>query len=241
MNQAGTKPAGFDEWAGIRYRNVESYTSRDHTHGLEAWSAALDEATALLPSIMTETFKRQDCTDEFLNGMAYGAAQYCSAIKTLADPGGANLLAKHRWPAVQDAPKSAGAPETSRSGEKVQAEQDAREIAEIWDAATVNAAMYVETHCVDGEMHAKAIMSATRPRIYITDGDPVNLPALKPRAVSATLAEEILATVLWLYRRLPRGYGRPPTVERPILALAEQVDIDVEAYLADRGPIRNEN
>ena len=34
----------------------------------------------------------------------------------------------------------------------------------IWDAAKAEAAMYVEAHCVDGEMHARHIMSAARPK-----------------------------------------------------------------------------
>jgi hypothetical protein len=72
-------------------------------------AAALAEAIALLPSIMADTFKRDDCSEEFLNGMAYGAAAYCSAIKRLA-------LAQ-----VQDEAKAAGAAQTCRSSEKVQA------------------------------------------------------------------------------------------------------------------------
>ncbi len=46
-----------------------------------------------------------------------------------------------------------------------QAQEDADEIAAIWDAATANAAMYVESHCVDGETHANAIMTMKRPKI----------------------------------------------------------------------------
>lgn len=46
-----------------------------------------------------------------------------------------------------------------------QAEQDAREIAAIWDSAKAEAAMYVEVHCVDGEVHAKHIMEQPRPKV----------------------------------------------------------------------------
>ncbi|WP_371767529.1 hypothetical protein [Massilia sp.] len=60
------------------------------------------------------------------------------------------------------------------------------------------------------------------------------LPA--PAVIPVMLAEEVLATVLWLYRRLPRGYGRPPTVEHPILALAKLTGIDVADCLAEREP-----
>lgn len=46
-----------------------------------------------------------------------------------------------------------------------QAEHDAREIAAIWDSAKAEAAMYVEAHCVDGEVHAKHIMEQPRPKV----------------------------------------------------------------------------
>lgn len=42
---------------------------------------------------------------------------------------------------------------------------DSQAIADIWDAAKEEAAMYVENHCVDGEMHANAILNAKRPPI----------------------------------------------------------------------------
>jgi hypothetical protein len=49
-----------------------------------ARARALQEAIALLSTVMTQTFKRDGCSDEFLNGMAYGVATYGSAIKALA-------------------------------------------------------------------------------------------------------------------------------------------------------------
>lgn len=82
-----------------------------------------------------------------------------------------------------DVPKSAGAPETCRSGENAQVE---------------------------------------------------HFLACSPQADQATA--EILSVMLWLYRRLPRCYGRPPTVERPILELAKHAGINVVDCLAERGP-----
>jgi hypothetical protein len=46
-----------------------------------------------------------------------------------------------------------------------QSQVDEAEIYAIWDAAKAEAAMYVEGHCVDGEMHARHIMSAARPKV----------------------------------------------------------------------------
>jgi hypothetical protein len=40
--------------------------------------------------------------------------------------------------------------------------------------------------------------------------------------------------MLWLYRRLPRGYGRPPAVERSINALAQKTGVEVAEFLAER-------
>lgn len=48
------------------------------------------------------------------------------------------------------------------------ADREAKDIAdlhEIWDCAKAEAAMYVEAHCVDGEMHANHIMAQARPKI----------------------------------------------------------------------------
>lgn len=42
---------------------------------------------------------------------------------------------------------------------------DAQGIADVWDAAKAEAAMYVEHHCVDGKLHANAILTAKRPPI----------------------------------------------------------------------------
>lgn len=53
---------------------------------------------------------------------------------------------------------------------------------------------------------------------------------------AADVDQNILSVALWLYRRLPRCYGRPPHVEGPIKALARRVGTDVAECLAERGP-----
>lgn len=42
---------------------------------------------------------------------------------------------------------------------------DSKALAEVYDSALDMAAMYVENHCVDGEMHANAILTSKRPDI----------------------------------------------------------------------------
>ena len=53
---------------------------------------------------------------------------------------------------------------------------------------------------------------------------------------AADVDQNILSVALWLYRRLPRCYGRPSHVEGPIKALARRVGTDVADCLAERGP-----
>lgn len=48
------------------------------------------------------------------------------------------------------------------------------------------------------------------------------------------MAADALNTMLWLYRRLPRTYGRPPAVERSINALASKTGTAVAEFLAER-------
>jgi hypothetical protein len=139
-------------------------------------AAILAEAVALLPSIMTETFKRNDCTDEFLNGMAYGAAQYCSAIKTLADPSRPNRFMEHRWSDAEDAPAS----------DLAQVQDEEREVraafAMAWDQALSDAAFYVAGHCVDGDHHADIIMAMQAPALtFRGSAQAQNADALVPQ------------------------------------------------------------
>lgn len=58
---------------------------------------------------------------------------------------------------------------------------------------------------------------------------------------SADVAANALSALLWLYRRLPPGYGRLAVIDGPIKALARQVSIDVTGDLAERGPEQKEN
>lgn len=44
-----------------------------------------------------------------------------------------------------------------------------------------------------------------------------------------------LGIILWLYRRLPRAYGRPQFIESVIEELAKEAGIDVTASLTERG------
>lgn len=54
------------------------------------------------------------------------------------------------------------------------------------------------------------------------------------QARQARQTADALNTVLWLYRRLPRAYGRPPAVEQTINALAQKTGTEVAAFLAER-------
>lgn len=55
-------------------------------------------------------------------------------------------------------------------------------------------------------------------------------------AIAKMEATEAVSVMLWLYRRLPHGYGRPPHIERVIERLAVQAGIEVAECLAERGP-----
>jgi Lar family restriction alleviation protein len=113
---------------------------------------------------------------------------------------------------AQDAPKSTGAPETCRSSDKVQ---------KTGYCADCNS--WGGTHSDECKRRPERFCETAPAKLHMR----------------ADLAEEVLATALWLYRRLPHGYGRPPTVERPILALAKLTGIDVAACLAERGGIES--
>lgn len=45
--------------------------------------AALEEALGLMPVVAKDHFQRTDLTEEFLNGLAYGAAAYAAEVKRL--------------------------------------------------------------------------------------------------------------------------------------------------------------
>ena len=80
-------------------------------------AAGLAAAADLLPTIMLDAFKRDDASEEFLNGMAYGAASYCSAIKALGEQPG---------PAAGAAPASASTTNEERLQELEQGAQTAQ-------------------------------------------------------------------------------------------------------------------
>lgn len=48
--------------------------------------AALEEALGLMPTLAKDHFHRTDLTEEFLNGLAYGAAAYAAEVKKLLGP-----------------------------------------------------------------------------------------------------------------------------------------------------------
>jgi hypothetical protein len=54
-------------------------------------------------------------------------------------------------------------------------------------------------------------------------------------ALGKAQVAELVSVLLWLYRRLPRGYGRMPFVDLVIKKLARGADIDVDALLGERG------
>ena len=59
--------------------------------------AALEEALGLMPVVAKEHFQRTDLTEEFLNGLAYGAAAYAAEVKKLLGKDaqtGAELVAR---------------------------------------------------------------------------------------------------------------------------------------------------
>lgn len=294
-------------------------------------AAGLAEAAALLPTITVDAFSRNDASEEFLNGMAYGAASYCSAIRALCEksapaasamgaaPASASSTNEERLQELEQGAHTAQADgwrEVCAVLEEVQpgwgrrpgtgidvavatirelatqalinkyhgarertlrdiiaaayqmagahdapanildvlanpddatpaqvdamlayaqtvwaaraaqvapnAAADVAQAKELWQAALADAAMYVEAHCVDGARHARHIMEQPLPQI---------------RAVGATAesgAADTLGALLWLYRRLPRGYGRQDHIERPIVNLGAQTGTDVAGDLADR-------
>lgn len=53
-------------------------------------------------------------------------------------------------------------------------------------------------------------------------------------ALAAADLADALNTMLWLYRRLPKGYGAAPHVDRTVDKLAQAVGLDVEEFLAER-------
>jgi hypothetical protein len=127
---------------------------------------------------------------------------------------------------AQDETKGAGAAQTCRSSEKVQV-----------------------VHEQNGDPLApRSTQSEASDALQLDESEPTGALVSNGRAFSQAMRKvaeanenhrvlsEVLETMLWLYRRLPHCYGRPPTVEQPILALAEATRTDVADCLAERGP-----
>jgi hypothetical protein len=64
----------------------------------------------------------------------------------------------------------------------------------------------------------------------------VRLSEASPQAAQGVSAADAVSLMLWLYRRLPRAYGRPPHVEAPIAAMAKIAGIDVADSFSERDP-----
>lgn len=175
-----------------------------------------------------------DCNEDFMAGRAHGIGSLHAEILGLAKQSTTRQ--------AQDTPKTAGAPKTCRSSEDLQAicdayesgvghglERDGHMDGDVY--ANPDLADAYEIGYAEGARRAENL-APDRPQSEASDA----LPSGQTQEVGAELAEKALSTLLWLYRRLPRGYGRPPTVEGPILALAKHTGIDVTDCLAERGP-----
>lgn len=217
-------------------------------------AAGLAEAAALVNTVMADAFQRDDCSEEFLNGMAYGVASYCSAIKALA--------------AAQPQGEATVASDTvAAPGQRHQQAEWSRDVQiRLIDACTEHdeeiGLLMAEAACVLAALTPHGTVpvappltqplevktwqerTAIRPGGYCeTDEAMANMQAeiadlraalaAAPAAIPA--AVDALSALLWLYRRLPRGYGRQEHIEHPIKALAAQTGTDVAADLAERG------
>lgn len=60
----------------------------------------------------------------------------------------------------------------------------------------------------------------------------VSLAKLAPQQSASDT--DVLSILLWLYRRLPRGYGRPPFIEQVIQGIAARLGVSVADAIADR-------
>lgn len=45
---------------------------------------------------------------------------------------------------------------------------------------------------------------------------------------------ELYSAILWLYRRLPRGYANPPHVDIVVRKLAKELGTNPEEFIAER-------
>lgn len=57
--------AAFEAWAGIKYRNVDEYSNRDHAIGLSAWQAAMAHRIEPVDGLLAQAIEQCDgCMDE---------------------------------------------------------------------------------------------------------------------------------------------------------------------------------
>ena len=64
-----------------------------------------------------------------------------------------------------------------------------------------------------------------------------NALGLRLDAVKKAQKDEVLSVMLWLYRRLSRGYSRPPHIEAVIERLARETGTNVAEFFAERDQI----
>jgi hypothetical protein len=147
---------------------------------------------------------------------------------------------------AQDAPKSAGAPETCRSSENTQVNRvidhdiNGKPIMAMPLAAR---AQVIESTADTMKRSVHAFDQWWAAQVEANGGVPIGADyrhwakrGYDAGTGAAELGENMLSTALWLYRRLPLAYGRIAVIEGPIVALARRVGIDVADCLAERGP-----
>lgn len=87
--------------------------------------------------------------------------------------------------------------------------------------------------------HLAALLRyAQAPRAALPDA-PCRLTEEANR-IAALPEAETVNTMLWLYRRIPKAYGRLPFVEKEIRSLAAKLGMNVEALLAERAALPEE-
>jgi hypothetical protein len=181
------------------------------TTGGEMVVVPFNELMALARQIIAEQL--DGCDEEFMAGRAHGVGSFHSEIlelskrTALAQPQVENetILALHR----------------QLAGEKLRADQG-------WARAEAKSA---ECTLLRERITFTCVQAAAE-----TAGAPQTSRSGDLAQEQNGSVEEVLSTLLWLYRRLPRGYGRPPQIEHPIQRLAVKVGINVDKDLAERGP-----
>lgn len=157
-----------------------------------------------------------DCDEEFVAGRAHGVGSFHSEILELSKRT-ALAQAKDETKAAGDA----GAAQTRRSGDKAQVESAPSIMADRQFHEVLNECM----DAFDGLVPLEPGPSLKALTAYIDSW------------AARHIGADTLSAMLWLYRRLPRCYGRPPHIEQPIKALAKKVSVNISECLAERGSI----